>query len=362
MDNIITTDINPSKATKNNKSNKEKEKKEETSKEETSKNTAKENISKTYIDDILGTNVVNAKSATENTNNTTSNINYIDHILNNGIVKFDNKNQTSMFFICYKTLNLFCNDMKVKYNCKIPQDFIDKHIIESIPSIIKEYTGNLKKRCKKVVSSDLICLGRKLDNKQCTRKKHNGSEFCKSHLIKLSNGRIDQANNVVIRNKRGRKRKVEFDPRQYDNEYITLWEDIINGEKVLLDNNNNIYTFDLENPQYLGKKTIDTKLDLKKILKDIEDKKTQKTDINDVNDVNINDVVFDNKHTQTSIILENITLVPETTISIEPIISLEPTIISNKKIEISNTLPIKANKKSKNIINSNSNSKSKVKL
>ena len=30
--------------------------------------------------------------------------------------------------------------MKTKYNCTIPQDFIDKHIVESIPYIIKEYT------------------------------------------------------------------------------------------------------------------------------------------------------------------------------------------------------------------------------
>ena len=345
MDEIITTGTKsgrPTKTTKNNKSNKEIDEK------------SKENIEhKTCIDDILGKNVVSAKSPTENT----THINYIDHILNNGIVKFDNKNQTSMFFICYKALNLFCNDMKVKYNCTIPQEFIDKHIIESIPAIIKEYTGNLKKRCKKIVSNELICLGRKLDNKQCTRKKHNATDFCKSHLIKLSNGRIDQPNNVVIHNKRGRKRKVEFDPRQYDNEYITLWEDIINGEKVLLDNNNNIYTFDLINPQYLGKKTIDLKLDIPKILKDIEDKKKQTTDVN----VNDNNAVFDVKPNKISLTLENIILVPEA--HIEPIISQdfiisqEP-IIPKEKIEISNILPIKTNKKAKNIINS----KSKVKL
>jgi hypothetical protein len=332
MDDIIATVIKPVKATKNNKETDE---------------TPKDKVNKVCIDDILGPNVEEAKISNEKSNN----INYIDHILNNGIVKFDNKNQTSMFFICYKALNIFCNDMKSKYNCTIPQDFIDKHIVESIPSIIKEYTGNLKKRCKKVVSGDLICLGRKLDNKQCTRKKHNGTEFCKSHLIKLSNGRIDQANNVVVRNKRGRKRKVEFDPRQYDNEYLTLWEDIINGEKVLLDGNNNIYTFDLENPQYLGKKTIDTKLDLTKILKDIEDNKIQKKD------VSVNNLVIDDKPAQISLIFKNI----EPIISIpEPIISIPEPIISipDEKIEISNILPTKTNKKSKNIINS----KSKVKL
>ena len=246
---------------------------------------ASKDTNKATLDEILGPNIDNTINVnTKKTNENLSYVNYIDHVLNNGIVKFDNKNQTSMFFVCYKAINIFCNDLKTKYNCAIPQEFIDKQIIDSIPVIIKEYTGNLKKRCKKVVSNEVICLGRKLDNKQCTRKKHNGSEFCKSHLVKLSNGRIDQPITVAIRNKRGRKRKVEFDPRQYDNEYITLWEDIINGEKVLLDGNNNIYTFDLKNPQYIGKKTIDTKLDLPKILKDIKTKnenenETQKPEV-----------------------------------------------------------------------------------
>uniref|UniRef100_A0A6C0F0F4 WRC domain-containing protein n=1 Tax=viral metagenome TaxID=1070528 RepID=A0A6C0F0F4_9ZZZZ len=186
----------------------------------------------------------------------------IDYILNNGLVKFDNKNQSSMFFVCYKALNAFCLEMKTKYNVNIPKEFIDKQIITIIPPIIKEYTGNLKKRCKKAINIETICLGRKLDGKQCTRKKHIDSDFCKSHLIKLSNGRIDQDNNTKICNKRGRKRKVEFDPRQYDNEYITLWEDIINGQKVLIDSNSNIYTYDLKAPRYIGKKTVNTKLDL----------------------------------------------------------------------------------------------------
>ena len=113
-----------------------------------------------------------------------------------------------------------------------------------------------------MINTEYICLGRKLDNKQCTRKKHNGSDCCKSHLIKLSNGRFDEPTPTVVHNKRGRKRKVEFDPRQYDNDYITLWEDIINGEKVLLDSKNNIYTYDLKAPKFIGKKTINTKIDL----------------------------------------------------------------------------------------------------
>ena len=201
--------------------------------------------------------------------------NNIDNILNNGLVKFENKIQTSMFFVCYKAMNAFCNDIKNTHNIIIPKEFIDKQVISIIPNIIKEYTGNLKKRCKKVINLDMICIGRKLDNKQCTRKKHNDSDFCKSHFIKLSNGRIDQPTQINLRNKRGRKRKVEFDPRQYDNEYITLWEDIINGEKVLIDINNNIYTFDMETPQYIGKKDIFNKLDITSILNNIATSKKE---------------------------------------------------------------------------------------
>ena len=232
-------------------------------------------------------NSINAtKSESKKTNSTTNSTsnskndtltNNIDNILNNGLVKFENKIQTSMYFVCYKSMNAILTELQNEHNIIIPKEFIDKQSISIIPNIIKEYTGNLKKRCKKVINLDMICIGRKLDNKQCTRKKHNDSDFCKSHFIKLSNGRIDQPTQVNLRNKRGRKRKVEFDPRQYDNEYITLWEDIINGEKVLVDSNNNIYTFDLQTPQYIGKKDIFNKLDITTILNKISKQKEEST-------------------------------------------------------------------------------------
>ena len=236
------------------------------------------------LDTILGINTENVKESKnesktnhetkhETKNDLNTDVTNIDYILNNGTVKFDNKLQTSMFFVDYKSINSFAHTLKTKFNIIIPKEIIDSHIINNIPTIIKEYTCNLKKRCKKIINIECICLGRKLDNKQCTRKKQNGTDFCKSHLIKLSNGRIDDPIQSVVRNKRGRKRKVEFDPRQYDNEYITLWEDIINGHKVLIDGNNNVYTYDLQAPQYICKKYIDTKIDLSKFNKEKEKEK-----------------------------------------------------------------------------------------
>ena len=163
-----------------------------------------------------------------------------------------------------------------------------------IPDFIKEYTENLKKRHKKPVSvgNDLLCMARTIDGKQCSRKKNSGHDLCKPHLAKLSNGRIDDAaihhldesipediethplhplhplpeiKDKKVDSKpqrRGRKSTISFDPRQYDSEYITLWEDIVEGEKVLIDNNNNVYTFDTQNPVYIGKKDVNIKLNI----------------------------------------------------------------------------------------------------
>jgi len=276
----------------------------------------KDSKTKTAIDQSNTQSTAQSTNQDINTN--------IDYILNNGTVKFDNKLQSSMFFVDYKSINIFVNTLKTKYNISISKEIIDDHIINQIPAIIKEYTCNLKKRCKKIINNEYICLGRKLDTKQCSRKKHNGTDFCKSHLIKLSNGRIDEPTQAIIRNKRGRKRKVEFDPRQYDNEYITLWEDIINGQKILLDGNNNMYTYDLEAPQYIGKKYIDTKIDLsiyKKKEKEKENhtKEKEKEKEKDNNNKKIKEV---------KPIIE----------VIEAIIEEVKPIIETKKIELNNTI------------------------
>ena len=221
------------------------------------------------------THITPINTLIETSNETNTNI---DHLLNNETFNFENKQQKSMFFVDYKSIDILLSTLKSKCNFTVPKEIVDEHIMTHIPTIIKEYTSNLKKRCKKVINTEYICLGRKLDNKQCTRKKHNGTEFCKSHLIKLSNGRIDEPTPTVVHNKRGRKRKVEFDPRQYDNAYITLWEDIINGEKVLLDSNNNIYTYDLKSPKFIGKKTINTKIDLLLLNKQKEEQLEEKSE------------------------------------------------------------------------------------
>ena len=105
-------------------------------------------------------------------------------------------------------------------------------------------------------------MGRKIDGLQCTRRRLPNSEYCKSHSRKLPNGRVDQPNPVPkVKAKRGRKRKVEFDPRQNDNEYATLWEKILEGEKYLVDIKGHVFTYQNEKLTYIGNKTLEGKID-----------------------------------------------------------------------------------------------------
>lgn len=131
-----------------------------------------------------------------------------------------------------------------------------------LPFVEKKFQIVIKKRNRKQIPENEMCMGRKLDYKQCTRRRMGDSEYCRSHMRKLPNGRIDEE---VVQNrvkaKRGRKRKVEFDNRLTDPNYVTLWEDIINGERMLVDMSGNVYTFDTENPKYLGKKSLDGKIE-----------------------------------------------------------------------------------------------------
>ena len=127
---------------------------------------------------------------------------------------------------------------------------------------IKRYKINSKKRNRRVIDKECMCMGRKLDTLQCTRRRLPGHDYCLSHVKNRPNGRIDE--DIVIKKskgKRGRKRKNNYDPKQNDKNYSTLWENVIDNEKYLIDINNNIFTFDLEKPIYLGRKNLEGKIE-----------------------------------------------------------------------------------------------------
>lgn len=61
--------------------------------------------------------------------------------------------------------------------------------------------------------------------------------------------------------KRGRKRKIPIDEKYTNPDYIVMWPEICMAQKVLVDRYDNIYTYDLNSPQWLGVKTAFGKID-----------------------------------------------------------------------------------------------------
>jgi hypothetical protein len=127
----------------------------------------------------------------------------------------------------------------------------------------------VKKRNRRILPSDKQCMGRKLDGKQCTRGRKDNSEFCKSHLNKLPFGRIDDDDYFVKEpSKRGRKRKNNV---LNCNKYIITHIEEIDGNNYLVDDNNMVYSFDVNNPLFLGVKSTEIIDDINQsVLKKIE--------------------------------------------------------------------------------------------
>lgn len=157
-------------------------------------------------------------------------------------------------------LRQICCDFDIKM---LTKEKINNILIKILPQISKKFSITTKRRNRKNIPVSDMCMGRKIDHKQCTRRRINGTEYCKSHNRKLPNGRIDEECKVIPKNsKRGRKRKIDFDPRQVDPEYIKMWEDIIYVNKIenklLVDKDGNVYSYNLEKPKFLGKKSLES--------------------------------------------------------------------------------------------------------
>lgn len=62
--------------------------------------------------------------------------------------------------------------------------------------------------------------------------------------------------------RRGRRRKLEFSDKINNDEYIAMWEHVMDNEKYLIDTAGNVYTFDVAHPKLIGKQTLDNKIEL----------------------------------------------------------------------------------------------------
>ena len=147
-------------------------------------------------------------------------------VLKNPVLKIMNEEIESVIGKISKTYNIPIGDLRKCYN----------HTCLTI-----KY--GIKKRVKRKIETQNQCMGRKIDMEQCTRSRKEGSEYCLSHQKSLKFGRIDDNMENKPLKKKNRKKK---------DDYIETKKIKLGDEFYLLDNNNNIYTFNVTQPKYLG--------------------------------------------------------------------------------------------------------------
>ena len=182
--------------------------------------------------------------------------------LNNEISNLlSNKNNKEFYEFIKFTVNKFSE----LYNKDKNKDEI---YLMTFKEVNKIYKLQPKKRHRRVIPECELCMGRKLDTLQCTRRRLSGQEYCKSHMKKLTNGRIDKPlTKPQSSGKRGRKRKTQIDPKYFDDDYKTLFPCVIEGKKYLSDIDNNIFEFltnNKEKVKFLGILTLEGKIESKK--------------------------------------------------------------------------------------------------
>jgi hypothetical protein len=139
------------------------------------------------------------------------------------------------------------------------------------------------------------CIACRADKKRCTRITSKDSELCYWHVDHLKYGiytespKKDKKKGGKRTNKsastdgtaasappanpdgqqpdppkpktRGRKRKQAIDPRFNDLAYITMWPEICDGTCVMVDRNDNVYTYGTDPVTFLGVKLLTGKID-----------------------------------------------------------------------------------------------------
>lgn len=118
-----------------------------------------------------------------------------------------------------------------------------------------------KKRAKLPVDPSTICMARKQDGNQCTRRKKEGQEYCGKHIKNRKYGRIDEPS-------------PHFDKKLSKNSnYLATKIEKINGVEYLVDDNNVVYHKNISKPSIVGVKVdSNTLCPLEKIQEDLRRK------------------------------------------------------------------------------------------
>lgn len=126
--------------------------------------------------------------------------------------------------------------IKISDDYNLDSDTLINKYVGDIQDINLVLDDKRKKRKKnKILASDELCMAKKADNLQCTRRRKEGCEYCGKHQNNLKFGRID-------------------DEERYNDKtkYIRTIHKRIDGEDYLIDDDNIVYTFDKTSPEVLG--------------------------------------------------------------------------------------------------------------
>ena len=119
-------------------------------------------------------------------------------------------------------------------------EYYEKKLKKILNSISKEYKIDKKKLFNKYLYCNFnnnFCLAKKQDGYQCTRRKKKGFDFCGKHINSRKNGRID-VNNEKIN----------------DNSYILTEIEKFGNKEYLIDENNILFSKNINEPEIIGKK------------------------------------------------------------------------------------------------------------
>ena len=121
---------------------------------------------------------------------------------------------------CQKLINKYCNNQIV---------------VSKNTKVTKQHKRKRKKNT--ILKKNELCMARKADGFQCTRRRKEGLEFCGKHNKNLKFGRVDEDEKFTDTNK-----------------YIKTTKHKINGNDYLIDDNDLVYSIDIDQPNILGKR------------------------------------------------------------------------------------------------------------
>jgi len=126
-----------------------------------------------------------------------------------------------------KNIKLILDEISIDYN-------IDKYELYKYLEKKKKKNNNLSSTCSE------LCMARKQDGNQCTRKK-KFNDYCGKHINSHKYGRIDDSSNLL-------------EDYSEDENYIMVWKEKYENIDYLVDSNNIVYTNNIENPEIIGRK------------------------------------------------------------------------------------------------------------